>query len=59
MLTYEQYVFFCSCGLELRTKENKTAECKCGKKYVVESIPHKYLFPEKKGNKDNATNNKR
>jgi hypothetical protein len=50
MINYEQFVFYCDCGLELRTKEDKTAKCKCSKEYIIESIPHKFLFPERKGN---------
>lgn len=60
MLNYEQFVFYCDCGLELRTDEHKKAKCKCGKEYEITSIPHKYLFPERKGNVENknATINK-
>jgi hypothetical protein len=54
-INYEQFVFYCDCGLELRTKEDKTATCKCGKSYIIESIPHKYVFPERKGNKEEET----
>ena len=49
MINYQQFVFYCDCGLELRTDKNKKAQCKCGRNYEIEVLPQKYLFPERKG----------
>jgi hypothetical protein len=49
MINYEQFVFFCSCGEELRTKVDRTITCtKCTKSYEIEVLPFKYLIPKEK-----------
>ena len=48
-VNYEQFVFYCDCGKEIRTNEERKAKCICGKEYQIELLPHKFLHPENKG----------
>lgn len=58
MINYEQFVFFCNCGEELRANPNREATCeKCKRSYKIEFLPQKYLTPKVK--EKNVSINKR
>ena len=50
MPNYEYFSFFCGCTNDsvVKTDENGKGTCaRCGKKYEIEMLPHKFLIPKK------------